>query len=95
MKPQIGCLTRHDFLGRLVEFRQSQATQRASVAPTESVPRTGITRLSYRNRTCTFPRYYRDTARSDRSQGTLRRSPSFSGVPEARGHLAKGRLAKS
>ena len=50
---------------------------------------------SCRNRTCTFGRYYRDTVRSDRSQGTLRRAPPFSGAPAARGHLAKGRLATS
>jgi hypothetical protein len=35
----------------------------------------------YRNRTCTFDRYYRDKVRKDRSPGMLWSAPSSSGAP--------------
>ena len=51
-------------------------------------PRPRISGPSRRNRTCIFGRYYTDTVRNGRFQGTFRRAPPFSGAPAARGRFA-------
>src|SRR5947209_2182697 len=53
-------------------------------------PRPRISGASRHNRTCISGRYYRDTVRSGRFRGKLRRAPPFSDAPAARGYFARG-----